>query len=911
MCKKLSVRASRASHFRSVIPTSRVLWLVAFAALWTIAGYGSIAVGQVVGVDDPSDMVDSNGDIKRIEAWVDEGNLNLTMTVYGVFAPSAGETPAGMTNRYYYHWLLDTDTNPATGYHNSEYEGNATNLQTPIGVDLVVQFGWRDGATNGVYAYDPLTEESLFEDYEYTISGDTIHAVIPLADLGLTSDDIIALSAFQEGASGDWQVDWIESVVMPLTVVKATNPIPATDSSDISRDVILGWRAGASAAGHNVYIGTDFDDVNDATMPTAEGVDVNSFDPGRLDFGQTYYWRIDEVNGAPDFAVFKGDVWNFAVEPLAYPIAGIVATSNAPSADDAGPENLVNGSGLDELDQHGTLASTMWLCEASGVDSVWLQFDFDGVYKLNEMVVWNYNAEFEMILGFGLKNVTVEYSSDGVEWTSLGEMDLAQATAAADYAANTTVDMQGVAAQSVRLTVNSIYGALTQYGLSEVRFLYVPVQAREPEPADGATEVDVATALSWRAGREAASHEVYLSDDADALALVDTVTASSYTPTDLQFANTYYWKVTEVNEAEATSAWEGALWSFTVQEFGLVDGFEAYDNDENRVYDTWLDGWINGSGSTVGYATEPFAERSIVHGGSQSMPLEYDNSSAPFYSEADRTWASAQDWTAGGAVSLRLYFHGAADNDAETLYVAIEDSAGNVAVVTHADASAVQTAEWQAWTISFSALTAAGVNLTAIETVSIGLGDRDNPASGGAGIIYVDDIAVGTSLADVTGAGDAVQGVPNDGDWPGAETPDLAIDDDTSTKYLHFKGDFDPDAGPTGLQVTPAVGATIVTELALTTANDVPGRDPTAFELYGSNDGIDGPYTLIASGDIVDFAGETEWPRFTKNETPITFDNDVAYTSYQLLFTAIRGPVGDSVNSMQIAEIELIGVLAP
>ena len=162
--------------------------------------------------------------------------------------------------------------------------------------------------------------------------------------------------------------------------------------------------------------------------------------------------------------------------------------------------------------------------------------------------------------------------------------------------------------------------------------------------------------------------------------------------------------------------------------------------------------------------------------------------------------------------------------------------------------------------------------------------------------------------SDITAPGDAVQGVPNDGDWPGAETPDLAIDNDAATKFLHFKGDFDPDAGPSGIQVTPALGATVVTGLTLTTANDVPGRDPVAFALYGSNDGIDGPYTLIAEGDVVDFAGEVEWPRFTMNATPITFENDVAYTNYQLLFTAIRGPVGDSVNSMQIAEVELIGV---
>jgi len=115
--------------------------------------------------------------------------------------------------------------------------------------------------------------------------------------------------------------------------------------------------------------------------------------------------------------------------------------------------------------------------------------------------------------------------------------------------------------------------------------------------------------------------------------------------------------------------------------------------------------------------------------------------------------------------------------------------------------------------------------------------------------------------ADITAPGDTVRGVPNDGDWPGAEAPPLAIDDDTRTKYLHFKGDFNPDVGPTGFQVTPSIGASIVTGLTFTTANDVPGRDPTAFELSGSNVSIDGPYTLIASGNIVDFMQGTAWPR--------------------------------------------------
>jgi steroid delta-isomerase-like uncharacterized protein len=162
-------------------------------------------------------------------------------------------------------------------------------------------------------------------------------------------------------------------------------------------------------------------------------------------------------------------------------------------------------------------------------------------------------------------------------------------------------------------------------------------------------------------------------------------------------------------------------------------------------------------------------------------------------------------------------------------------------------------------------------------------------------------------MPDVTSPGDVIRGVPNDGDWPGGETPDLALDDNAETKYLHFKGDFDPDAGPTGFQVKPGVGPTVVTGVTFTTANDVPGRDPVAFELYGSKISIDGPYTLIARRDIVDFSGAEPWPRFTKNATPIVLANDTAYTYYQLLITAIRGPVGDSVNSMQIAEVELFG----
>jgi len=258
---------------------------------------------------------------------------------------------------------------------------------------------------------------------------------------------------------------------------------------------------------------------------------------------------------------------------------------------------------------------------------------------------------------------------------------------------------------------------------------------------------------------------------------------------------------------------------------------------------------------------------------------------------------------------------GIASNSAEQLYVAVEDSAGALCAVTYPDPAATQIAQWWNWKIPMATFSDAGVNLKAAAKLYIGVGNVDNPTPGGSGTIRIDDIQVVKPIsileaADITAPGDNVKGVPDDGDWPGAETPPLAVDDNVNTKYLHFKGDFDPDPGTggAGFQITPSAGATIVTGLTFTTANDVPGRDPVAYELSGSNVSIDGPYKLIASGDIADFNGVTEWPRFTKNTTPISFENAAAYKHYQIIFTAIRGPVGGSVNSMQIAEVELIGV---
>ena len=515
----------------------------------------------------------------------------------------------------------------------------------------------------------------------------------------------------------------------------AAAPSPANEATDIPRDVPLAWEAGEYAVTHDVYLGMVFDDVNDASRSDDRGVLVSqgqsaaTYDlDGVFEFGQTYYWRIDEVNGAPDNTIFKGDTWSFTVEPLAYPIANVTATSNIEAAPGAGPENLVNGSGLNADDEHSTESTDMWQIAPNG-EVATLEFAFDGVEKLHEMLVWNYNVQFELMLGFGVKDVTIEYSENGADWATLGDVTFNQATASTTYAANTTVDFGGVAAQYVKITINSGFGMLGQFGLSEVRFMSIPVQAREPQPEDGATGVAADADASWRAGREAVSSEVALSTDADALELIDTVTTPAADLGALDLDATYYWQITEVNDAEAISRWTGPVWSFSTEAYIVVEDFESYIDDEGgRIYETWVDGYgVNGNGSQVGHLESPFAEQTIVKNGKQSMPLFFDNTGGTSMSEAERTLEVSMDWTVHGIKSLSLAFAGDADNTPGQLYVKVNGTK----IVYGGTTNDLQISGWLAWTIDTSELG----NVSNVTTLTIGV-----EGAGATGVLYVDDI---------------------------------------------------------------------------------------------------------------------------------------------------------------------------
>jgi len=491
---------------------------------------------------------------------------------------------------------------------------------------------------------------------------------------------------------------------MPLNPGAASIPNPANGEVDVFSDMVLSWTPGGYADKHNVYFGTVFDDVNEADTTNPRDVLVSpnqaasTYKPAApLEFGQTYYWRVDEVNAPPtDTTVYKGDVWSFTVEPFTYPLSGANITATASSSTpNMGPDKTIDDSGLtpDPVgggDQHSTLPTDMWL--SGTTEPIWIKYEFDTEYKLHEMWVWNSNQSIEPSFGFGLRNVTIEYSTDDNNWTQLDNVpEFRQGTGLDDYTYNTTVNFNGVVAKYVRITAHGNWGGiLPQCSLSEVRFFHIPTYARKPQPASQAIDIPLDVVLSWRPGRQAALHEVYFSSDRDAViegtALVGitgaiegtTVAAprgqNTYIPgsSGLELGKVYYWKINEVNEAEIPAVWQGEVWSFTTQEFLVVEDFESYDDTCDRIFYAWVDGFGhsgdpecsvapysgNVTGSTVGNLEAPFAERSIVHEGRQSMPFEYNNADAPYFSETQHQWDSPQDWTTGGANSLTLHFQG-------------------------------------------------------------------------------------------------------------------------------------------------------------------------------------------------------------------------------------------------------------
>ncbi|MHC4356692.1 MAG: hypothetical protein ACYS0H_28675, partial [Planctomycetota bacterium] len=273
-----------------------------------------------------------------------------------------------------------------------------------------------------------------------------------------------------------------------------------------------------------------------------------------------------------------------------------------------------------------------------------------------------------------------------------------------------------------------------------------PGAVGNPQPADGAADVRMTATLSWTPADSAASHELYFGTDADAVRNATTASpeyigpralgAESYDPGGLAWDSSYAWRVDAAYPAETV---KGLVWSFATADFILVDDFEAYndidlpDPASNTIFGSWADGYlVPTNGAITANELPPYAEQTIVHNGAQSMIYRYDTNL--MICESTLTLVYPKDWTEEGVTKLSLWFRGASANSAERMFVALNGSA----VVYHDDPAATQITGWNEWAIDLTQF--ASVDLTNVNTITIGFGTKGSPAAGGTGTMYFDDI---------------------------------------------------------------------------------------------------------------------------------------------------------------------------
>jgi hypothetical protein len=476
-------------------------------------------------------------------------------------------------------------------------------------------------------------------------------------------------------------------------------------------------------------------------------------------------------------------------------------------------------------------------------------------------------------------------------------------------------------------------------------FTTIPLEAHFPVPEDGARSQPMDAQLSWTPGKVVIMHDLYFGTDEAAVAARDMATFkgklmdASYDPGALDPETTYYWAVDEF-APPPTGTVAGPVWSFTTlgaveitdpdlllyYSFETGEGSIAIDQSGHSNHGLFVGTpeWVGGPFGTAISVVRDEVDYIQTAGDLGVTSNNITVTGWVYHDESPQAWSGILTTRGEGNLGLQ-------HNGTELRYMWGSDEYWWVETGLN-----MPNGEWY-----FAALTIApdqgklylnGVEqtLTNVEPhrevvfnsqIRVGRDHNDDRIQ----TSLIDEVRLYNKtltdaeilalaqphIVDVTGPADVVKGVPDearDGSvagWPDNEHPALALDDDVSTKFLHFRG----EVSPTGFVVEPAMGATVVTGLTLTTANDAEPRDPASYEISGSNESIDGPYELIAAGDLVDFTQEAVWPRFTMNATPITFGNTVAYKYYQVLFPTVRD--AGSANSMQIAEVELLGVPAP
>ena len=429
-------------------------------------------------------------------------------------------------------------------------------------------------------------------------------------------------------------------------------PSPADGATNVSVTTDLSWTAGYLAGSHNVYFGTNFDDVNNGISAVFKGNQSGTtFDPGILKGGVTYYWAVDEVNDLYENSPWAGQVWSFTTadvdligwwkfedddsDGMTTDSSGfgrdgiLLADANISYDSERGNVLNLNHQSNSYVDCGGGSSDSDWAALTSEMTAmVWVKMDaFTQPYqyimskgntfrvsRMNETETLRlFNTGFSPSSLTGTFDVTdglwhhVAVTYNGVERVMYidGQID-AYDLESGDMGYNTQNFLIGGHIEwpercwkglidDVRLYAK----ALSQQEIQERAGL---VYATDPYPANGAVDVSTDVMLSWSSGTIAAAsggNNLYFGTSFDDVNSRDVSTNvgylddAQYDPGTLSSNTTYYWVVDTNNDNYQGSPWAGEIWSFTTMNSDLVGLWNFNDGTAKDGSGQGHDGTLN------------------------------------------------------------------------------------------------------------------------------------------------------------------------------------------------------------------------------------------------------------------------------------------------------------------------------
>jgi hypothetical protein len=486
--------------------------------------------------------------------------------------------------------------------------------------------------------------------------------------------------------------------------VRASAPSPASGATGTKLTPILTWSPGDYAVSHEVYFGTDADAVRNADMssPEYKGSKVlgdESYDPGKLGWFTTYYWRVDEVNDVNPDNPWAGNVWSFTTGDFIL---------------------------IDDFEEYNSGENQIWYSWKDGLgygspESADYYAGNGTGAAVGDETTNSYTEE--TIVHGGRQSMPLSYDNNKTGYSKYSETELTL-TDTRDWTDENVAEL-------------SIW--FRGYPASTGSFVESPA---------GTYTVAGSGADIWDLGSASDYHDEFhfayktLSGAGSITARVDSV------------QNTNDWAKAGVMIRETLDADSAHAFACITPANGVAAqgrpsaGAASVNYNQTGVaapYWVKLERSISGlftvSQSANGTNWQPVTgavTQTIPMGANVYIGLAVTAHDAALTCQAVFSNVTFTGNVTGQWADLDI---GIPSNDPEPLYVAVSNSNGTSAIVVHDDPAAAQISTWTEWVIPLSEFTDQGINLTDVDSIALGLGTPGNTmTAGGSGKMFFDDI---------------------------------------------------------------------------------------------------------------------------------------------------------------------------